>query len=742
MVFDIDMRACAKLKFLRRQWIWITLLILEVIIILVVRLTVLSKYEAPPGSDYGNHLSILNAIHGDDVTGLGLQFRYPPLYFLLVLDPLTRLLPIFVALEFSAALISSIIAIPFFFIIKKITKNNIIALFVAGLFAFVEGYSEMTCWGGIPNLLGIFFMLWSMYYVIDIEKISKRNAMLGGFFLSLIAGTHHLTFFYYIITLTLFILLFLVTKRSLAKGVIKGLSIIGITGALLSLPYLPFYVSLVGKSSILANYGAFATFQAIDINVLAFNLWYVFRYSSIFVWMAVSITGFLGVWKYHNGKFLAIFLSSFWLTSLPLSLFISDGRPIYFLYIPIFLGFSVFIHYLFKKRITRHLIKKKLLHTFCLIAFLTILTSSLVGGSYTRLVLLRDYYHVLTSDAVEALDWVKDNTKPGSFAITNDMRFAWWIEGYALRRCYMPAAREAFIYADQWPRAEIANTIVTGNHIIDNDRLKVADSFPAGDYNPRISVNYGNRYQDLLYLNDTYTSLMFSPDYNSSETVVAGLHSKAKDMQLNISSEAVVIEYIYALDYAMVTRTVMITHASLVIITYNVTTIGALMKGFEVPIAVSSDIYVKSYDTTGGNTIRLALMDIYNRGTYVNITVLETNGEIINVNFTPKDTHCLAPAFFFTFNKTFGSNFFVKFLVSVESKVYLEHSTIRYFDAYELIKAHNISYIFLNKELDVSQAYQLHRPGPEDVRRFASDPEHFGVVFQNDEVIIFKVLET
>lgn len=742
MVPGINMRACAKLKVLRRQWIWIALLTLEVIVILVVRLTVLSKYEAPPGSDYGNHLSILNAIRGEDVTGLTLQFRYPPLYFLLVLGPLTRLLPIFVATELSATLISSIIAIPFFFIIKKITENNIIALFAAGLFAFAEGYSEMICWGGIPNLLGIFFMLWSMYYVIDIEKISKKNAMLGGLFLSLIAGTHHLTFLYYTITLVLFTFLFLVAKRSLAKRVIKGLSIIGITGALLSLPYLPFYVSLVGKSSIVANNGAFGAFQAIDINVLAFNLWYVFRYSSIFVWMAVTITGLLGVWKYHNSKFLAIFLSSFWLTSVPLSLLISDTRPVYFLYIPVFLGFSVFIHYFFEKRIARHLIRKKPLQTFCLIAFLTILTSSLVGGSYIRLVLLRDYYQVLTSDVVEALNWVEDNTESGSFAITNDMRFAWWIEGYALRRCYMPASREAFIYADQWPRAEIANTIVTGNHVIDNNHLKVADFFPAGDYNPRISVNYGNTYKDLLYLNDTYTSLMFSPDYNLSETVVAELHSKAKDMQLNISSEAVVVEYMYALDYAMVTRTVMITHASLVIITYNVTTVGALMKGFEVPIAVSSDINVKSYDTTDGNTTRLALMDIYNRETYANITVLETNCEIINVDFTPKDPHCLAPAFFFTLNKTSGSNFFVKFLVSVESRVYREHNTIQYFDAYELIKAHNISYIFLNKELDVSQAYQLHRPEQEDVRRFASDPEHFGAVFQNDEVIIFKVLET
>ena len=120
MALGLGTRARAKMGLLRKQWIWITLLALEVVIMSVVRLIVLNKYEAPPGSDYGNHLSVLNAIHGDDVTGFDLQFRYPPLYFLLVLHPLTQLLPIFVAVKFSAALISSIIAIPFFFIIKRV----------------------------------------------------------------------------------------------------------------------------------------------------------------------------------------------------------------------------------------------------------------------------------------------------------------------------------------------------------------------------------------------------------------------------------------------------------------------------------------------------------------------------------------------------------------------------------------------------------------------------------------------
>lgn len=733
----------SKLALVRKQWIWMTLLIMEAAIVFV-RFHVLNTYEGPPGSDAGNHLSVLNAIRGYDVTGFDLQFRYPPLYFLFVLDPLTRVLPIFAATKISATLVSSIIAIPFFFLAKKITQSNTIALFSAGLFALAEGYSEMMCWGGIPNFLGIFFMLWSMYFVIDLEKISKRNAILGGFFLSLTAGAHHLTFAYYIITLALSVLLIFVINRNLAKHVIEGLGMIGMTGVLFSLPYLPFYMTFASKNSMFATFDTFAAFPAIDISSITFFLGFVFRHGSIYIWITIAVMGFFGLWKYNayvrNGKFLAAILSSLLLAIVILSMCISDARPVYFLYVPILLAFSVSIKYLFKWPDARHSILPSRARTLCLVALLTILASSLLEGSYVRLVESEDFYQVLTKDIIEALDWMRENTELGSFAITNDMRLAWWIEGYALRRCYMPAAKSAFIYTDQQSRAEIANMIITGNHVIDNGHLKVADFFPAGDYNPRISVNLGDREQDILFLNDTYTSLIFSPDCDSNETIVAGLHSKAENMQLGISSEEAVIKYTYTLDGAVITRTIIVNYAPQVIVAYNVTANGSFVKGFEVPMSVPSDINVRSYDATGGSAVRLALADIYNSVTYVNLTVLETDGEI-DVDFLPNDPNCLVPTFFFTCNKTSGSNLFVKFLVAVSSKVYFEQSNMQYFDAYDLIRTHNITYIFLNKKSETFQAYQLHYHGLEDVRRFASDPEHFGAVFQNDQVIIFKVLD-
>ena len=119
-----------------KQWFYWLVLALIVTISFVIKFIALNKYEAPPGADYGNYLSQVNILHGYDLRGLGL--RYNPLYFIL-LDAFLRITETFIALKIVASLLFSIIAIPFFLLLRKLS-DSFTALLGAWFLVFFAGY--------------------------------------------------------------------------------------------------------------------------------------------------------------------------------------------------------------------------------------------------------------------------------------------------------------------------------------------------------------------------------------------------------------------------------------------------------------------------------------------------------------------------------------------------------------------------------------------------------------------------
>lgn len=701
-----------KFKFSQRWWPWAALAAI-VVIVFVVKLAVLNKYPTPPSVDAGNHLSILNAFHGHDVTGYDLKYRYPPLYFLLVLDPLTKLFPVFSALKISASLVSSIIAIPFFLLARKITGSNVVALFTAGLYAFNEGHSSMMCWGAIPNLLGIFFMLWSAYYIVDaVERNSRISAILAGFFLSLIVGTHHLTAPYYAIALMLSALLLIVIQKKTAVYAIKILVLVVVSGVILSLPYLPTYISIASNTSVFTEPEAIPIME-IDVNMVTTVLGAVFK-SSTHLWVILTTVGFFGLWKGPGDRFIKVFISSLVLSCPILAVVLgSVFRPFYFIYTPVLLAFSAFISGFWWERLVKAIARAKLLHAAILIAFLTIISSSLVVGSYNKLVEATDYYQVANEDVVEGLDWLKENSEPNAIIITNVKELAWWIEGYALRKSFMPSVKPVLAYKDEWQEIDTANKIVAGNYVVENGYIRVGDFFPAGFDNPKIAVRLGQRYQDLIHFNDTSIAL----------------YSELKTAQHNITESEANMIYTYSNDQVMINRTVRVTQASEVIVNYNYNLINYSAYDFELNQTVGILPSVKTVDySINDNIIRLTLEEHWGQTINAEITVLETDCELKNVYFTPKGENVTSPFFSFSFNIT-DPNFYMKFLVSVEPKVQPRDNSIEFFVAYELLKQHNIEYIILNTEGSLSK----------DKHRFAYDPQYFKPVFENARVTILQV---
>jgi hypothetical protein len=52
----------------------------------------------------------------------------------------------------------------------------------------------------------------------------------------------------------------------------------------------------------------------------------------------------------------------------------------------------------------------------------------------------RHLYHIVDDSAIEALDWLRERTPPGTIVLANDsptnVSYAWWVEGYAQRPTY------------------------------------------------------------------------------------------------------------------------------------------------------------------------------------------------------------------------------------------------------------------------------------------------------------------
>ena len=665
--------------------------------VFVVRFVALNRYTAPSSHDYGYQLSMVHALHGKDVTGFGL--RVPPLYFYF-LDLLLAFLPVFVALKASASFASTIIAIPFFFIVRTLTKRDDVALLLTLLFTIAEGYSEMIAWGGIPNLFGIFFMLWSIYFtIVAMEKDSKKFAAFAGISLSLVVGTHHLTSFYYLIVIGLFTALLLALRRRKAFHTLKLLFLVFFIGALFSLPYLPIYTSVyMSRAQTVLGFNLYQCLRVLFAEGLG-AIGFMFK-GALVVWAIVAVLGFLELSsrKPRSVEFSPIYVSSFAIVCFVLMFLISEHptRPLYFLYIPILLAFSMFLSNQLGQ-IGKRPSRVRLLF----LAFLVLISSFLVLSSYWRLTSAIDYYHELHDEAIRALDWVRTNTTPDAvFAVYDSpmrpsSRWSWWIEGYAERKAFMVGDLKFFIYESERQQVDVANKIFSGHHVVDNGYIRVCDAFPVVTINPEILVNLGTKFQNVLFFTDSNITSANVPRYIENGTI-----------HRDVTNQKATITYSYMKNLTKLHRTVELNAGKPYLdVIYNVTLADSTLDKFRVWVwksftVLAVDAPYLEY-TEEATTVVWTLKDNYGELISVTVTLFETNGNM-NISLASPWRNLTAtrsaPAAIFTFNAS-KKNLYIKMRVTVEPKITPITTDVRYFNAYELMEYYGIDYILLDKRM-------------------------------------------
>lgn len=699
--------------FLKNRSPWIVLAVIF-IVIFVVRFNDVNKYLTPPSEDLGGDLNVLNAYVTPNAVRPYLRFESPPIYYFLVVLPSISVLPVFLGLKVYDALLPTLVAIPFFLLSKEIANDDFGAILATALFTFSEIYNEMMGWGGTLNLLGIFFMLFSAYFLLKtLKKLNLRDTILAGVFLSLVFGTHHLSAVYYSIVILFAATIVIAFKILPAKQMVKQLTVMLSVGGFLSLPYVGVYFFMVNNRVSIAS--TFLPLQWIaSLPTLILSMSRSFPVTAVVILLGLS--GFFCVWRYCSRSVLAV-PAAFLLAAVCLSIVLNTetvDRASYFVPIAIFSVSAVFF-----SRVRSLINDKDTSRRLVAFVLLSVITLILFQGAYARLDGAITYYHIVDDDAASALNWVRDNTPRGTVIFTNYASLGTWIEGYSNRKALAPRATGFIVTRPDFEEALVGNDIDAGNYVIKNGYMLVSDYFPAGYDNPGIYVRRNSKYEPLIFLDDAHQSFSFSLR-NDTDVRRSNLLSANKTMVEPFSEhDAVRITYQYSWNFGTAMRQVELSRKPKVLVTYDLAITDGNISEFNLTSIVYSVNQVKSHTINGTN---------------VNLTIITEDGTEEIIRLSTNDSSNIweviyddsMPSSIVFLLGQLTSRISITLELDLTSIDNLD-SDVQFTNSINLLRDYSVSYLLLDKE-KYSQWV-----------RFTKGFKGLTYAFENERILILKM---
>jgi hypothetical protein len=384
--------------------------------------------------------------------------------------------------------------------------------------------------------------------------------------------------------------------------------------------------------------------------------------------------------------------------------------------------------------------------SFVFICFICLIVTVLYSASSARLLAATEFYQILDDEELQALEWVKENTERSDVIATSGDKkwpghgqtYGWWIEGLSERKAVITGQPKYFVFKDEQKEIHSANRIFRGVHIIENDAIRVADVFPTYTVgNPEIAVvnehAARNEFQNTIFFNDAHIELTFSPIYDP-ETVwhQSPFHAPNKTMSIQYNDSLAKAVYVFEWDYAKITRSVILERDKpYVDIIYEVSLTDSFMRSFDVHIWGSYHTWLRDFKIED-TTVTLHQTNPVGDQIETRISLIETNGVVRYVNAMFEDPRYGMPSVVYSFNAT-NQWLYVHLRVApriaplIGQELELD-GPIRYYNKHALIERYGVDYIFL----DNSRV--------EEFQRFLSDPEHFEITFENERIVIFRVL--
>jgi hypothetical protein len=705
------------------------LIILIVIISFAFYFDGLNKFKAPPGCDYGNYLTQVDILSGNDVRGWGLQHN--PVFFVF-LDIFLRIFDEFTALKVVSALVFAVISIPFFLLVRKISGDNLVSVVCTWFVVFFITNAEMISWGGNPNFLAFSFMLLTLFFFVDLmNQTSIKNLLLTAFFLSLVVGTHILVAIYLLLAIFVYFIATTLVNKEISKVRIKSMSFMILIGIVFSLPYISFYLNFFNSSSDKMVETIFSQIPPISFaSVLG-----LVQYWELFVIPILLGLGLFALSQYfrrghkNNGLLLASLLLS------PLILALVTAQPIrwiYFLPIPMILCFGIYLKDVFSYMKDAFLKIRKSKKTLQLLAICFIILISLFMTVLTYFHLHRAIiaYQFIEEDEIEALNWIKEHTPTDAILATSGHTkgdiggggnsYSWWVEGYSKRVCIPSGDLQYYSYQRQRDEVKIANRIFEGIYSLEYGNIKVTESHPSSSTNPKIAALINGEYQDILTLNDAQHELFFSPNEKD------GLTSENNTTSIDYSDTWANITVIYDHHSFDAVRNVIIGEDnSSVDVIFQIKPKSTKLNEFKMNLFALFETRREDCNITD-NVVTLSKKE----DIQTNITLLEDTNVKPNTRIFFEDPKGSVPIVNYSFEQL-QNNLYVHIRITVEPSLNNTNDSrkLSFYNSYDLIKDLQIDYILLNAGRDIQYD------------RFLAESEHFTQVYHSLEnsVLIFKV---
>lgn len=463
------------------------------------------------GLDPANYLVTMNALFGNDPTGLGLA--RPPLVAI-PMKVSTVLFGTLTGIKVLGAFSAAVIGIPFYLLVRRAT-GPYIAIVTSVLFVFSSGYSSMVSWGFI-SLFGIFFILLTAHsLLLLLAEPSRKHIFLTGLSASLLVGFHQVSAVEFVLIGGVFVCMYLVLHPGQRLRTIRALGVAGLVAGVLSAVYLPMYRLALAQGSSGGPEGITLGITSWQAGLKTLKIFYPDLTLAVPL-AVVSVVGIVAVWQTHRS--LAVFLLAVALVSVLAAFVTVDGAGLmtvarrlpYLSYIPMWAFAGVALSRLLKGdglepfRVLRGVPGASAAMFLLSSVVLGIFLAVEVPASQRRLEGALSYYKYLDASQWETLQWIAAETPQEATFVAHSKIFGWWIEGAAQRDAFETRDAASF-YRQQGEESGIADLVLSRSQGLVNGLLRVAvpDPFPSsagGD--PVIGVFAAGQYQDVLLFHD------------------------------------------------------------------------------------------------------------------------------------------------------------------------------------------------------------------------------------------------
>lgn len=772
------------------------LLALIVVFSFVYRMFLMFRQTFPPGADIGLHNSIIHSITQGGNTnflwnyyhmGGGSSVTFPGFHIFTSYVILFTGIPDYAAQAVVVSLFSSLIVVAAYLLTRKIW-NAPAAVIVAFLMAVSRFDLEMIAWAGYPNVIALMLIPVAFYLFLEKDRFSVAPFLVvttlisGAIFLThslsalmFVAITVCTVAFTFVFAgrmgerrsgLVMWILPLIFGAVSIAPFLLQvvpaylGADVTTFTGGITaikealtatSLLPLEIFIPLLLFVFLYFPFSRFYLGKALTLPTILLMMWWLIptlgtqgqivglftSFNRFLYYVILPLVMLLGLGFYHSAKFMGQGLN--WLATkakeLP-QVRISKNKALH--------------------RILPHLEEKNFVVVLLLVFVMFVFSMVPIFAAPVNGIGLQTFYQTMTPALYDSVQWAKTSTPENAVFLT-DATYGWWFSGFAQRPTLSAVPPEFLTNAREFAPATVASRALDSDFWIDNGLIQVReDGGYIGRHNPDFYAK----------LNDTYSPYGFFTFDNSA--ITATFRDKNGTVHvLDLTDLRVVDQHMEnTTDYA----SIFVTRANEYFTIAEATTVfqGVRFANFTASIqnvaaGVSFDtikftLYTTGTFISGENSDSFALFNTWDEvaGQLVfgegRPTRIEGGSDFIspgslgllyNLNGA-SSAHLNLYAGVYQYEavpktyttdqdqKSYYRSIITDHVIELDNyltfRKTVSDAPLDIFNYQQSLAAYNVSYVALRRDLG-------------QIARFTYDPK-FSLVFINDEVAIFKIVQT